>query len=204
MALPPSIIRGVRLALLDGQNAGRFLGERYRNTIIRAVNSLLNLKVVIRKSDGTSVDADVKQTELATVITIPSTSSSDSGSTSVSRYRVKLDHGSCLECVEWDGTTEGSTVFVAKPPLLRRALLTAVKLGITYTFGYTVDTESYSFSYLVRTSSGTDGTLETQDITPPYLYNDEIYAASITETTLDTKTVTAIDLNIDARAWATR
>jgi hypothetical protein len=205
MPLPKTILQGVRLAVLEARDAGKFLGSKYRNHIIRVVNAIANLRVLIQKPDGTTAEADVKMTEMGTVVTFPKDALGSSGGASVTRYRVKEDLGACLKCVSWNGTTEGTSyIYVAKPFTLQNLRTSAIKQTITYTLTYSTDTEGSGYKYWVRTVSGSDGSLETQDITPPYLLNDEIRAASIPAETLDSQSCAAVDLNNDGRAWATR
>ena len=122
------------------------------------------------------------------------------------RYRVKDDLGASLSCVTWDGTTEGgSPVYVAKDTTLRNTITSEVKQGVTYSYTYSLGSaDTNGNHYLVRTISGSNGSAEIDDIDPPYLFNCEIRAISIPAETLDSHSVTMIDLNCASRAWASR
>lgn len=72
-----SILTGVRLALLDNNQAGKMLGARYRNFIIGICNAFSNLKVRVERTDGTVDDADIKMSEMGCIVTLKAASVSN-------------------------------------------------------------------------------------------------------------------------------
>ena len=200
-------LAGAKIKEFPEGKSARILSPVFQKLLFSVLNSWLNVKIQIPVTDGLQIvgykTADVKISDQNAVITLPVMSSGVGAS--VSKYRVKEDLGACLKCVTWDGTTEGASyTYIAKPFTLQNLRTSAIKQTITYTLTYSTDTEGSGYKYWVRTISGSDGSLETQDITPPYLLNDEIRAASIPAETLDSQSCAAVDLNNDGRAWATR
>lgn len=184
------------------------LRKSIQNLIMSICEGVLNLKVVQPIISG-GVVTEIKEGklvfgEVGQAILEMAPIDISYGSASIGRYKVRNDLGSCLQCVSWDGTTEGPTAYIAKPFWLRKAMTSTAKMGNTYAFTYSNDTEGSGFKYLVRTSIGSDGTYETQDITPPYILNDEIYAITIPTETLDSHDCVLLDINADGREWATR
>ena len=118
------------------------------------------------------------------------------------QLRFKVQFGDYLECVEWDGVTEGATLYVAKPYLLRQTPFdTKTRNSITY--AYTSVNE--------RTATDASSNTETQVIVPSYVANDVVYAINgITgdlqiqqaDTAGATTDLVFIDMNLDGRAWA--
>jgi len=211
MPLPATILRGLRLQVLDGKNAGRFLGATYRNTIIRVVNAICNLRVMVQKPDGSTAEADVKMTEMGTVLTFPkeafSNVSNGGGSASVQQFKIVSDGGDYWNCKTWDGKTLGSTVVkVAKPYKLRAGIgkiASEVIRGVTYTYTYTAVTSGGVTIYYTRAVSGSDGTSETDFVIPDALTNDIIYGITFSTTAPSSLSdVVWLDINADGRAWA--
>lgn len=137
-------------------------------------------------------------------IVFPNASVTDSGSGTatvsfvsggVSQYRVKSVQGDYCTCRTWDGTTEGSDVYVAKPYKLRNP-------GSEIIDGVTVNYTSYPTS--VSRVADISGTTENQVIVPRYLSNDLIYVATsnYTGVSVSGTPLTLIDVNCDGRAWA--
>jgi hypothetical protein len=103
------------------------------------------------------------------------------------RFRLKDDLGACLKVRTWDGTTEGSAdVYIAKHPTIRN----------------TVASDTNGNHYMTRAISGSDGSSETDDITPPFIYNGDIYASPIPQLILDSHACNYME--ISPRAWASR
>lgn len=126
-------------------------------------------------------------------------------STAVYRMRIKAVKGDYLECVTWDGTTEGPTVNVAKPDLLQRTWLdgTADPRGNGIEYVYTSDT--------ARTATDTsDESTESQVVVPSFAVDDEILAVPSViggpfrnvESEDDPPVTIDWQMVTDARAWA--
>jgi hypothetical protein len=144
----------------------------------------------------------------------------DGEETRLKLYRVKDDLGACLRCRSWDGTNEGSDdTYIAKRPEVRNQLRTGAtapwtetKDGVTYTYTFAQvpdTTLTPTFNYCVRTVAGSDSSSETDDITPPYLFNSEIYAENIPPITFDTAgvnggTTTCYLMDTSGREWGER
>lgn len=193
-------LRGIRIPPDVGP--GAFL-TRWRHVIAGAVTSFLNLRVIITPPNGSPVECEVKQTDLATLINIPATAVASSSSGSVQQYKIVSDGGDYWNAKTWDGTTLGSTVVkIAKPYKLRcgvGAITSEVIRGVTYSYTYTASGIEY-----YRTTTGSDGSSSVDYITPPALANDIIYALVFsTATPSSLAAVTLIDINADGRAWAT-
>lgn len=123
--------------------------------------------------------------------------------TSVVRLVFKEMQDDYIVCRSWDGTNEGTAdIFVAKPPKLRASVTEETLDGIDFEYSYvTTGTEKY----VSRTSTNqSDNTAETQKIVPRFIPDDEIFAiaASTGIETVDAESVSMLDLNVDARAWA--
>ena len=128
-------------------------------------------------------------------------------------FLVKDDLGSCLKCFSWDGTNEGSLVYVAKKESIRIVNQGDNQSGVAYTYTYaqgdadaaslsgdvvaaltggvgdgsgspnTIAHDVSSMHYWTRTVAGGPG--EVDVITPPFLFNCIIKAVAITPETLD-------------------
>lgn len=107
------------------------------------------------------------------------------------RLRVKTINDDYLECVTWNGTTEGQTLNVAKPYELRHVVGNYPQLtSITTTDEQTVE--------------ATDGTTtETWKVTPDYTEDGEIEAALVNGTgvSVDGYDLKFIDMNNAGRGW---
>ena len=130
----------------------------------------------------------------------------------LAQFRVKTIDDDFLGCVVWDGVTEGQTIQVAKPYLLRKTPhdFTA-NGGLTRTLP---NGRENKYTYLntqkrkAENASDSDDT-ELQIIVPAYVENDLIYCAKGIRGGIDTKndddveqTLFWIDMNNDGRAWA--
>jgi hypothetical protein len=63
---------GTRLPPLPAAGAVKMFGTNlYRNTILAAVNAILNLRVLIRGTNGQSSEAEVKMTSLGMTVIVP-------------------------------------------------------------------------------------------------------------------------------------
>jgi hypothetical protein len=104
-------------------------------------------------------------------------------------FKVQDDLGASLSCFSWDGTTAGtSPIYVAKKASIQNLVTSVEQNLITYTFSYLsiLDTNTLTpIHYVTRTVSGSDGSFESDVITPPFLFNDVIMAISIKSVTLD-------------------
>lgn len=205
----PASLRGIRLQLLES-NGAPLLSPQYRNVLIQLANALSNLQVIALDGAGGVAEADVKIGALGMIITLPApwgVLGGGGGGATLSWFRFKDDLGSCLKCVTWDGTTEGSSfVYIAKNTKLRSALGSETKLGVAYTYTYSLGSaDTHGNHYLVRTISGTDGSAEVDDIDPPFLWDDEIWGMQLTTAiTLDGQSCTYLDMTNSSRAWASR
>lgn len=108
------------------------------------------------------------------------------------RLRFKSHGGDdYLTCVEWDGTTEGNTVYVAKPYTLRASL--AERADITY---------AYTNAALRLASD--NGNSEWEVINPAYEVDDALWAIGAETGAVGPadEALSWLDMNTDGRAWA--
>ena len=114
----------------------------------------------------------------------------------VQQFMVVAERGNYLVCKSWDGTTLGSAVNIAKPYKIRTSITSEIINLITHNY-------SYSGGGPYTRTDAYYGVTESQVVTPPYLANDIIYAASFATTTpADLAAVTLLDINADGRTWA--
>jgi hypothetical protein len=148
--------------------------------------------------------------DINSVIVIPIdltgiSSGSGSGNASSQIVRIKQDLGDCLQCVKFDTGQEGDVIYVGKNHKLRTSLASETKDNIIYTYVYaqTMDAGT-GFIYRTRTATrSSDSATENDFITPPYLYNDLLYAISITPS----ETLNGVDCAYaakDERAWGSQ
>lgn len=111
-------------------------------------------------------------------------------------FRYKSQTSDYLVCRAYSGGTESETdTHIAKPPKLRFSVTSATVDSTTISYS--------SYSTTNQTRVATAGAVsEIQIITPRYLVNDIIFAASSSYTGVED--VTLIDMNMDGRAWARR
>lgn len=119
------------------------------------------------------------------------------GGGKVEQFRFKTMGADTITCVRWDGVTEGVSVVIYKPWLLRRTpfdgktrVLQTDRIPPTITVSYVYSSPSK------RTKSAGD-IAETQYITPAYTVDDVIYAVPC-----DQLAGFYLDINADGRAWA--
>lgn len=117
--------------------------------------------------------------------------------TSIRQLRFKTEYAQYLSCVTWDGSSEGSTILVAKPSLLRNTARTIVQYGRSVSL--TVGDNAYQ-----RTASY-DTQAWPEYIWPAYVEDDIIYAVQVSEPIGDLgqgeESISYIDLNVDGRKW---
>jgi|JI9StandDraft_2_1071091.scaffolds.fasta_scaffold279821_2 hypothetical protein len=121
----------------------------------------------------------------------------------VRRFKITEVAHDYLQCVTWDGVTEGAVTYVAKPFLLRASALEREFSGGTLEFS------NITTSGGERTAT-LGATVENQVVVPEYFAGDEITAirnvkgkTGVTrEEAGETKDIEWLDLNLDARAWA--
>jgi hypothetical protein len=116
----------------------------------------------------------------------------------VKTFRITAITGSYLTCVEYNGADIGSSVEVARP-FKARAVASETLESVGYTYGYGglgADGQRRTASWTV---SGVNYS-EYQRLTVAYAVNDIIVAAFVPYTGVTN--VSWIDLNIDAREWA--
>lgn len=123
-------------------------------------------------------------------------SSAGSPSVSATRMRIKSIGQNSYTCRTWDGTTEGSSdITVAKPPEMR-GISSETLDSVSISYDYDGDT-----TYTTRTASWSGGS-EDQGIVPRFASsNTEIWATQPDGGT-GVSSVTWIDINVAARAWA--
>lgn len=148
---------------------------------------------VDRKVNGTFLTADIPRVEPAAEPGV------------VTQYRLKSVGDDVLSCVEFDGTSEGEAVTIAKPYKLRKTPFHNAPFGHTYILeGYPgapaqiiVFYNYISGEYRIATSGNLT---EHQVIIPRYSLNDIIYATASSNGTATSADL--VDLNADGRAWA--
>ena len=100
----------------------------------------------------------------------------------VQQYQIQTDAGDYWICYGWDGTTLGTLdVNIIKPYKLRagpNGINSETIRGVTYTYNYTYDNTN---GYYYRTVSGSDGSSETDYLTPDAIPQiDTLFAAPCT------------------------
>jgi hypothetical protein len=140
----------------------------------------------------------VEQTSRGQMLTAVIKSKPGEGSsTEIKRLRVETVENDTLTCKEWDGTTLGATVEVAR--VFQHRYTVFHGKTITYDDGTQM---SFSFSTPTRRTKSNGTETETQEITPEYNVGfDEIYAIKM-EGITGVDGVSWMDLNLDGRAWA--
>lgn len=203
-------LRGIKI---NPPGPATWISHAWRMFIGEILTCLMNPRISILTDAGDGAVATRKDFSIVmgsngwvAEINLAQLSSGGGSGGSATRYRIKDDFGASLKCRTWDGTTQGSTdIFIAKPTDIRNTIASDVKNGITYTLTYVLGSaDSNGNHYLARTVAGSDGSAETDDIVPPYLFNSEIYAIAIASQTLDGNACTMMDTNVDGRAWAFR
>ena len=101
----PTITKDRRVSRQQKGGDPLMIRRRFANFVLDAVESFLNLRVIQLKDDGTGVDADIKTTELGTVITLPPISAAGSSSGQTVYVKACLDDGTeCYVPLEIHGT----------------------------------------------------------------------------------------------------
>lgn len=201
----PLPIAATRLPRQQKGGSPILLRRAVANLVMGICEAILNHKITVQYTDGTNilnteeVTSRIGDGQMNTVLPIqqlPGTGGSGGGIW----LRYKDDFGDCLKCVYWNGTTEGATVYVAKPRKIRTTIVSETKQGVTLNYSYSLGSaDTNGNHYLVR--SVTSGATETDFVTPPYIFNDEIYALVINAMTLNGQTCSLLDQNVDGRAW---
>lgn len=186
---PNTVVRGG--LRIDPVAPGKMLGRKKANLLIAAVNAFLNLRPVMTDSD----EARFIIGDNSSALEIPSPSDAGSTSGTLEKLTLVAVYSDVLQCTD----SFGGTVYVAKSTKLRNSIASETIDGTLVSYAYTG-------TYVRRTATGT-GINETQIIVPRFLVGDILYAATIaavdlTKTPGNTVSVTRIDVNIDARAWA--
>jgi len=155
--------------------------------------SAANVNVLI--CNGKYLVDDLYQDTTARVLyvcTAPGTNATSdwvkiSGGGGTSYFRFKSDGGDIYNCVAWNGSVEGAATQVAKRHKLRTSLATETIDGDVFNYTYSGDgTTRYT----------TGAKTQTDVVTPPYLANDIVVAASMT-----TDIFGVVWQAIDERAW---
>lgn len=90
------------------------------------------------------------------------------------RFKITTLHANYVEAQEWNGTTTGATVNIAKHPSIRNTITSYTTPADTFTCTY--DTNATT-----RTATGTvTGIVETHKLNVPYVVEDEIWAVKPT------------------------
>jgi len=112
---------------------------------------------------------------------------SGGGSGGVQQFKLVSDGGDYWVCNTWDGTTQGTlNVNVIKPCKLRagsNAIGSETIRGVTYIYVYTgvyISGSSGPYAYYTRAVTGSDGSSETDYLTPDPIAGDIIYATPVT------------------------
>lgn len=209
---------GVKLERLAKGGTRTLLSAAKGNDIIDAINALLNPTIGIGATNAVTISDGGWNIQLKQLGT------SGSASTTTGAFKVKQEFGDYLQCVTWDGVTEGTSyVYVAKPTLLRRSLASRVEDGVTVTFSYALVTSIWNRTQHV-TSPGSTYDDEVHIAKPAYVASgingdgtpiaggDVIWAIGVTSAFIvtnpaDTGTpgvataITWLDLNVDCRKW---
>jgi hypothetical protein len=111
------------------------------------------------------------------------------GASGVQQFKLVSDGGDYWVCHTWDGTTPGTVnLNVIKPYKLRagpNAIGSEVIRSVTYTYSYTgvyLSGSSGPYAYYTRAVSGSDGSSETDYLTPDPIAGDVLYATPVTTT----------------------
>jgi hypothetical protein len=136
----------------------------------------------------------IARTTAGTVLEIERGGGGSSTGSAVSMFKIKSLEADYLVCRTWDGTDEGDEdVNVARPIKLRNPASEVIDGStINYVYVSTVDRRA-------EIDGQTDNSFEAQKIIPRYEIDSVIFA--ITADTGD-EDVEYLDLNTDARAWA--
>jgi len=90
MDTKPTISKSLRLPRQNKGGMPLMLSRAITNLVLGCCESFLNLKVVVQFTDGANVlstkEAEVKQTELSTVITLPMLQQSGGGGSGLTRW----------------------------------------------------------------------------------------------------------------------
>lgn len=134
------------------------LSEEAANELVDALNALLNPTIGIGTTNAVTISDGGWNIQLKQLGT------SGSASTTTGAFKVKQEFGDYLQCVTWDGVTEGTSyVYVAKPEHLYRSLTGRTEDGVTVTFSYALVTSVWN---------------RTQHVTSPVsTYDDEVHVA---------------------------
>lgn len=190
----PEISKSTRLPRQQKGGVPIMLRRSVANLVMDACEALLNLRVLVPQTDGTTIqnpkEADIKRTGLGMTVTLPVAllpqPISSGGGTQ--QFKIVSDGGDYWNCNTWNGTTAGSSIIkVAKPQELRALtgkLTSEAVRGVTYSYTYTASTGSTSdgvnvFEY-TRSVTGSDSSSETDYMTPPMLPGRVIVAISFT------------------------
>ena len=79
----PKLFKTRRLPKQEKGGVPVMLRRSLANLVLAVCESFLNLRVVINNNDGTQAEADIKQTEMGTIITIPAPAAGGSNNFSV-------------------------------------------------------------------------------------------------------------------------
>jgi len=119
----------------------------------------------------------------------------------IRQFKIRTIAVDYLECVPWDGVTEGENLtYIAKPPTLRGSV--AARDGVTYS-------GVHAQNGLTRTATLGAAT-ENQIVVPNYLVGDVVMGARNVKGGVGVSRTVAgkqvallwVDLNVDGRQWA--
>lgn len=183
------------------------LSRQWVNLVGEALEALVGTRVFQPQTDGLAVqgakEADVKISPEGMVITLQpqlNPQSFSGGGSAITWLHYKDDLGDCLKCVLWNGSSEGATVYVAKPMEIRTTITSETIAGSTYNYSYSLGTaDTNGNHYITRTTSG--AATETDGLTKPYVFDCELWAFTIPSITLNSQSCTLQDSNNASRYW---
>ena len=169
----------------------------------KAFNNLRDYTMSLRPAKGRGIRH--RHTSHGVVSSVKSSKVAALDSSLAKQFKVTAISNDTITCRAWDGTNNGETdIVVAKPYRLRKTPWD----GVTVSYDFNGTIYSIAYSYLTtsgfRTAQvtvGTTQTTESQAIIPIYKVGEIIYATEPDGGT-DLASVSWLDLNVDARAWA--
>lgn len=153
------------------------------NSLSRPLEALCNPQIVI----GTKWA--VTLTDGNWVLEVPASIAAAGGSASM--FKLKSVQDDWVTCRSWDGTTEGATdTLIAKDPNNRTTLTTQTVLTLVHSYSYSAGpSETWSAGTSTnynKIRNNSDGSISEQEqITPPWMENEVIFAVPATTALTD-------------------
>jgi hypothetical protein len=120
-------------------------------------------------------------------------------STPITQYRVVAVNADTITVTEYDGTTDGATVLLARPYLHRRSLFDGVEVTVIYNNQLVTGTYTYETNER-RVFELSNGRQILEEIFPAYVVGNLVYGAETTNGT-DVDGATVLELNVDGRQF---